>query len=125
MPNSERSLAPSRPLFIAAAAVVLGLPTLNLLWVRFDWGGIDATTAADNLFEIVAAFAATAACAFAALRQPGRPRLGWALLGAGCFSWGMGALIFGWIQVVERANVPFPSYADAGYLGEVPLAIVG
>jgi diguanylate cyclase (GGDEF)-like protein/PAS domain S-box-containing protein len=125
MLTSERSLPRSRPLFIAAAAVALGLPTLNLLWVRFTWGGIGPTTAADNLFEIVAAFAAAAACAFAALRQRGRPRWGWALLGAGCLSWGMGAVIFGWIQVVERANVPFPSYADAGYLGEVPLAIVG
>jgi diguanylate cyclase (GGDEF)-like protein len=39
------------------------------------------------------------------------------------FLWGSGQAIWDWYEMVARVQVPFPSFADAGYLGAVPFAI--
>src|SRR5207253_811160 len=61
----------------------------------------------------------------AAAHNHGRVRLAWALLGASAFSWGAGQAVWNWYQIVANVQAPFPSFADAGYLGAVPLAVAG
>ncbi|MBV9100392.1 MAG: diguanylate cyclase [Candidatus Dormibacteraeota bacterium] len=79
----------------------------------------------DNLTETVAAFIAAATCAVAAARHQGRVRLAWALLGASAFMWGAGQSAWDWYEDVAKIQVPFPSLADAGFLGAVPFAVAG
>ncbi len=88
-------------------------------------GGPTPTQYLDNLTETAAAFTAAAVCALAATRHHGRLRLAWALLGASALSWGLGQSVWDWYQIVQNVLIPFPSLADAGYLGAVPLAIAG
>ena len=88
-------------------------------------GGPTPTQYLDNLTETAAAFTAAVACALAATRHHGRLRLAWALLGASALSWGLGQSVWDWYQIFQNVLIPFPSLADAGYLGAVPLAIAG
>ncbi|WP_433364262.1 putative bifunctional diguanylate cyclase/phosphodiesterase [Actinoplanes sp. CA-142083] len=71
------------------------------------------------------ACAAAALCAAAARRATGGTRGGWALVAAGCLSWGVGNFYWSWNELVVRAEVLFPSYADAGYLLFPLLGAVG
>jgi len=98
---------------LAFSAFVIGLLT----------GGTNAYTYLDNLCESGAAVFAAAACGAAALRHTGRIRLAWALMSVSALSWGLGQCIWDWYQIIRNVQVPFPSLADAGYLGAVPLAI--
>lgn len=79
----------------------------------------------DNLAESLAAFGAALCCGLAALRRDGRVRLAWVLLGLSALSWALGQTVWDWYQIVRNVQVPFPSFADAGYLTAVPLAIAG
>jgi diguanylate cyclase (GGDEF)-like protein len=107
-------------------AAVLGLFVAGFIaCLVVGVGGPATTQLLDNLTETAAAFAAAAACGVAAARNRGRPRAAWALLGASALSWGLGQSVWDWYQIVQGVQIPFPSFADAGYLGAVPLAIVG
>ncbi|MGX6608415.1 putative bifunctional diguanylate cyclase/phosphodiesterase [Micromonosporaceae bacterium Da 78-11] len=55
-------------------------------------------------------------CGTAARRAADRPRLGWALLAAGCLSWGLGNFYWSVNELVVHSTVLFPSFADAGFL---------
>ena len=79
----------------------------------------------DNIAETLAAFGAAVCCGVAGLRRDGRVRLAWVLLGLSALSWGLGQTVWDWYQIVRNVQVPFPSFADAGYLIAVPLAIGG
>ncbi|MDQ1672823.1 MAG: hypothetical protein QOC98_1385 [Frankiaceae bacterium] len=48
----------------------------------------------------------------------------WLLLGGGALSWGVGQLIWTIYELSGR-EVPYPSWADVGYAGAVPLLAVG
>src|ERR1700694_882952 len=80
-------------------------------------GGPTPTQYLDTVTETAAAFTAAAVCALAATRHHGRLRLAWALLGASALSWGLGQSVWDWYQIVQNVLIPFPSLADAGYLG--------
>src|SRR5260370_35019756 len=94
-------------------------------WLWFSWGGLTTTQRFDDLGEFVIAFVAAAACVFTALRHRGRTRLAWALLAASAFSWGVGEVFWSYFELVKGQQVPFPSFADLGYLTAVPLAVAG
>ena len=67
-----------------------------------------------------------AAQAFARGRREGaRTGRAWRLLGLACLSWGCGQAAWTWYEIVLGRDVPFPSIADIGYLGFVPLAAAG
>src|SRR4051794_16232462 len=69
----------------------------------------------------VALFSALA-CMRAARRSKQHRRM-WLLLGASTASWGIGQAIWTWYESIPPfRDVPFPSAADIGYLGAVPLA---
>jgi diguanylate cyclase (GGDEF)-like protein/putative nucleotidyltransferase with HDIG domain len=52
-------------------------------------------------------------------------RIGWFLIGCGCFSWGFGQIAWTYYETILCIEVPFPSWADAGYLGLYPCLISG
>ncbi|HUY73284.1 MAG TPA: PAS domain-containing sensor histidine kinase [Candidatus Dormibacteraeota bacterium] len=108
-----------------AAAATLVTVVGFVAWVTFRVGGDSVTIAVDDMGEAVAAFIALACCAVAARRNRGRQRLGWALLSASAATWGAGEVVWSVYQVGLGIAVPFPSAADVGFLGAIPLAAAG
>jgi diguanylate cyclase (GGDEF)-like protein/PAS domain S-box-containing protein len=94
-------------------------------WLQFNWGGIATTQKFDDIGEFVIAFLAAAACVFTAVRHRGRTRMAWALMAASAFAWGAGEVAWSYFELLKGQQVPFPSFADLGYLTAVPFAIVG
>jgi hypothetical protein len=68
----------------------------------------------------VGAIAAAVACLLRARSLSGRARWGWALIGSGVFSWGLGQS-----TRIVLDTVPLPSVADVGYLGMYVLTPIG
>ncbi|MCW2778532.1 MAG: Signaling protein ykoW [Frankiales bacterium] len=58
-------------------------------------------------------------------RRAGAARRAWVLLGLGALSWGLGQAVWTFYESVEGRAVPFPSWADAGYLAAVPFLVSG
>ncbi|HVL40014.1 MAG TPA: diguanylate cyclase [Fimbriimonadaceae bacterium] len=52
-------------------------------------------------------------------------RLGWAFIGLGCLSFAGGQSTWTYYESVRGIEVPFPGWADLGYLGAYPLILVG
>jgi two-component system sensor histidine kinase/response regulator len=96
-----------------------------VVWTEFRIGGDTTTIAVDDIGEAVAAGIAAVSCGLAALRNPGRMRLAWGLLGASALSWMVGEVVWSVYEVGMGISVPFPSAADAGFLFAVPLAVAG
>src|SRR6266566_3368107 len=94
-------------------------------WLQFQWGGGVATQRFDNLGETLVAFVAAAVCGIAGWRHQQRTRIAWALIGASALFWGVGQAIWSYYELVVGQQVPFPSFADLGFLGAVPLAVAG
>jgi hypothetical protein len=109
----------SRSVVLAALATAL-----FGLWIALKVGGSRTTDAFDDIGELVAAWCATGACAAAAARAHSGRRC-WALLAASSFAWGVGELVWCYYDLIRGIQVPFPSWADAGFLASVPLACAG
>ena len=86
-------------------------------------------TVADRVNDVtqcVAALAAAVACLGTARREQHRTlRAGWHLLAAGCASWGLGQLVSSFYELGLKQAAPFPSVADIGFVGFVPLSAWG
>ena len=117
-------LRTNRRLVSALAASALFTLVIGA-WLIFSWGGVKRTEQIDDISQFVIAFLAAAACAFAAWRLTGRRRLAWGLIGASAFCWGLGEVVWSYYELLKGQQVPFPSFADLGYLLAVPLAIAG
>lgn len=104
-----------------AAHLVAGAAFLALLVIRP--GGRDTVVAVSDLLVAAAAVWAAAACALVARRSVGWMRAFWWLLAAASASWACGELIWTWYEVALDRPVPYPSWADVGYLGGTPLAV--
>ncbi len=103
-----------------AVLVVLGF----VAWLFLRLGGASVTIAVDDIGEAVAAFVAAVCCVAAALRSTRQSR-GWWLLAASAAVWGAGEVVWSVYEVGLGLQVPFPSAADAGFLGSMPLAAAG
>lgn len=114
---------PSRWFFVTAGCLFISV-TIFGLWVAFDLGGSWTTDVVDNVGQLIAPLIATAACIWAA-RRSRIARLAWSFLGASSLSWALGQAVWCYYALIRGVPVPFPSLADAGYLGAVPFAIVG
>ena len=115
-------MASNRRLFI----VLIGWAAFCLFfaaWLLFNWGGISTTQRVDDIGEFLIAFVAAGACVFTAARHRGRTRAAWALMGLSAGAWGVGEVAWSYYELVEGQQVPFPSFADFGYLTAVPFAI--
>jgi len=97
-----------------------------LVWFVVIIGGVGGKHVAQVVSNgglALTATAAAASCIVTGLRAQGRYRVVWVLLGFGMLSWGVGQFIWDYYEAVLHRDVPFPSLADAGYLGEVPLVV--
>jgi PAS domain S-box-containing protein len=109
-----------------AAAIGAALGALALtVWLGFRIGGDTVTTAVSDIGQAVPALIAGGTCGWAAARSSGRLRWAWSLLAASAACWGVGEVIWSVYSVALNVPVPFPSAADLGFLGAVPLAVAG
>lgn len=46
-------------------------------------------------------------------------------MSAGLISWGLGQMAWSFYNIVLKVEVPYPSFADVGYIGAVPLWAIG
>jgi len=103
----------------------LALALVTMLWSGWLlWGsGTPSTQTVSNVGLTAVPFLVTIACLFRGLRLSGSLRRFWVLLGASCAAWGTGQAIWTLYETGLGREVPFPSWADAGYLAAVPLAV--
>jgi diguanylate cyclase (GGDEF)-like protein len=80
------------------------------------FGTDQITNAADDLLELVAALLAALSCGLAAVGSSGRLRLCWAALATSSASWAVGEAIWSVYELALHREVPFPSWADLGFL---------
>ena len=52
-------------------------------------------------------------------------QMGWLLIGAGCLSYAVGQSTWTYYESVRGVEVPFPGWADVGYLGVFPFLLSG
>ena len=120
---------PASPLssrwFIAAAAASAAVTLAFLVLMLRTRPGDGFATDVDDIGNLLAALAASAGCGFAALRHRGHLRWAWWLLSLGALSWTAGEAIWSWLAIIKGEAIPFPSLADAFYLGGVPIAAAG
>ena len=111
--------------FIPAAVASAAVTCAFLVLMLRTRPGDPLATDVDDFGNLFAALAASAGCAVAALRHRGHLRWAWWLLALGALSWAAGEGIWTWLAVLDGDAVPFPSLADAFYLGGVPIAAAG
>src|SRR5947199_9905743 len=114
-----------RRTFAVVGAAVLFISVAYALVLHNLYFGDRAVTALDAIGEAVSPGLASAACAWAARRATGRDRLGWALMSVSACLWAAGEFVWSIYEVGMQVAVPYPSLADAGFLGAVPFAIGG
>ncbi|WP_436534573.1 diguanylate cyclase domain-containing protein [Actinoplanes sp. HUAS TT8] len=78
-----------------------------------------------DLALVVAPLYGTLCASFAARRHRGSVRAGWALIGTGTGLWGAGQIVWCWYELIGHRPMPYPSLADVGYLGSLPLTAIG
>jgi diguanylate cyclase (GGDEF)-like protein/PAS domain S-box-containing protein len=94
-------------------------------WLVTGVGGPMVSQTVSNVALCAAALAAALACLDTARRHTGRMRRAWALIGLGTLFWGAGQMCWTWYESIRGDEVPFPSFADIGYLGLPPLTVAG
>jgi diguanylate cyclase (GGDEF)-like protein len=114
----------SSPLTLLAASMLLFAALSTALVFVFTPGGKAAIAFTDSATVVVAVAAAVLA-GFAATRSASRIRLSWGLIAAGLAVWAASEALWSFYELILNQNVPFPSIADIGYLGAVPLLLAG
>lgn len=111
----------NRPFFYGALTVA-AIVTLHIVWLDRQLGGPRATQFFSDLVAVPITCALAAACLSVARRHEGRGRRGWLLLAGAGLSWGAGETVWSYYELSLHREVPFPSFADIGFLGMIPLA---
>ena len=100
--------------------------TVYLAYLALAPGSAASVTAWNDIAQTVVPLCIAApALVIAATRSTGRQRTSWYLLAAACISWGLGQAVWTWFEVVLDEPVPYPGWADVGYLGAIPFLLVG
>jgi diguanylate cyclase (GGDEF)-like protein/PAS domain S-box-containing protein len=110
-----------------ATALVVAVTILFELQLLLRVGGEYGVVAFDDLAIAVAAVFGGLGCIQRAgnLTRGDPERPGWVLLGLACWMFAAGQLGWSYYQLVNGDAVPFPSYADVGYVGALGLALAG
>ena len=98
------------------------------VWLAAIWltqFGLAESTTTEALATLVQAVAPTAAgiSCWRAARRTGESA--WRGMAVGCAMWTIGSIIWTYYVVFQGDSLPFPSFADVGYLLLYPPAIVG
>jgi PAS domain S-box-containing protein len=112
-------------MFALSAALVVVASIGFVAWLELRIGGDHVTTAVDDIGEAVAAGIAALSCGLASRRAAGRLRLAWGLLAASAATWCAGEIVWSVYEVGLGVEVPYPSAADIGFVGAIPLAVAG
>jgi diguanylate cyclase (GGDEF)-like protein len=105
-----------------AATVLGGVAVVGFLVATHVLHG-GAVAVVSDLCQFAAAAAAAVTTAGHARRcSPGRLRAAWALVSGACASWAAGQGWWTWLSA--HGEAPFPSMADAGFLGFAVLAVL-
>lgn len=112
----------NRRKFAIAASAAAGLLAAYAIVTDAGIGGQAVTVSVEDYGETAAAAVAALCCLLAARRSSGRLRAGWALLAISAASWSLGACAWAVLEVNLHRPVPFPSIADAGFVGAIPFA---
>ncbi|HEY0000734.1 MAG TPA: EAL domain-containing protein [Actinoplanes sp.] len=88
-------------------------------------GGADLAQSLSNYGLCLGAITAAVGSLLRARSFTGRARWGWALVGLGVLSWGLGQTTWVYLESFRGEEVPFPSAADIGYIGMVVLTPIG
>jgi diguanylate cyclase len=121
--------APVRAGSTARTSIVVALVAGSMAYVTYlavAPGTAWSVTVANDITQTLVPLAIAAPALFlAAWRSHGRRRASWLLLAAAAVSWGLGQLVWTWFEVVREEVVPYPGWADLGYLACVPLLVAG
>ena len=112
-------------LFWLAVAAAVVVAAVDLAWTYWQFGGERATQWWSDLIAVPVPAATAVCCWFAARRREGRARRAWILLGAAAMSWAVGEAVWSFYELARNVEVPFPGYADIGFLGLIPFAVAG
>lgn len=137
------TVSPQGPRLVVAktrSAHAAEKPAPHLRWVLLAFGGYSifltaftltgpvdgyAFTTITDLVGLIAPFAAAGLALYAATRSADELHAGWLLIGLGSLLWGIGEGAWVYYEVIARREAPFPSAADVGYLGMIPLVTLG
>ncbi|MEV6851954.1 bifunctional diguanylate cyclase/phosphodiesterase [Actinoplanes sp. NPDC051411] len=108
-------------LCVVVGLIVLGFATV----LSSGMGGGHVGQTVSNFGLGLSALAAAGACLLRARWFTGRMRWGWAFLGLGVLSWGLGQAYSVYLQTFLGREVPLPSEADIGYLGMIVFTTTG
>jgi diguanylate cyclase (GGDEF)-like protein/PAS domain S-box-containing protein len=111
--------------WIRLCVIVASVVALFAAVLSTGVGGPATAQTLSNVGLCVGALSAAVACLFRARSFRGRMRWGWAFVGAGVLSWGLGQACWVYLESFRGDEVPFPSQADIGYLGMVLLTPIG
>ncbi|BDI31904.1 hypothetical protein CCAX7_39550 [Capsulimonas corticalis] len=81
-----------------------------------------------DIFQTIAPFFASACCltyVWRGFHPIAARRIGWLLIGVACASYGVGGVLWSYLELVRKIDAPFPSSADYAYLLCYPFLIVG
>jgi diguanylate cyclase (GGDEF)-like protein/PAS domain S-box-containing protein len=92
--------------------------------IALGWGENTTVMAYDDVLAPALAAIGGIAALLASRHANVTSRNGWRLLAWALFSWGAGGVVWTWLEIVRHVD-PFPSMADAGYLGALALFVVG
>ena len=116
-------MAFSRRALVVQAAFVVSAFWLVLLFRPLPDRGI--VVVSDLAQLLAAAVAAAVIWATASRHASGTVRLGWLLIGGEAAAYALGMVPWSYYEVVLGQAAPFPSWADAGFLAGIPLALAG
>ena len=121
--QASRTGSSRLPVFRLAAAGVAVFVVINVAWLQFHWGGTWATQALTDISGAACA-SIVALMSFLAWRnEAGRDRRRpWGFLALAGSFWAIGEITWTIYELVLKREVPFPSFADIGFLVGYPLA---
>src|SRR5207302_1241409 len=114
---APRSLVPSLPRQTRALVAIAAGSFLTIVLAYLLVPADRRALVADVSWTWAAAYA-VACCTLAARRHPSPDqRRAWLWIGAGCVLFLGGQLVWSYYELIRRVTPPYPSLADAGYLG--------
>ncbi|MFY9588055.1 MAG: hypothetical protein WAT66_11430, partial [Actinomycetota bacterium] len=117
--------SPRRWPFWLALIAAVALAAVDLAWTYWQLGGDRATQYWSDLIAVPVPAATAVCCWIAARRREGRSRRAWILLGLAAMSWAIGEAVWSYYELARNVDVPFPGFADIGFLGLIPFAVAG
>ncbi len=85
-------------------------------------------TNATKVFSDLSLIAGSGLAAWVSFRRAGRETTwssGWRWIGVACLTWCLGAVAWAYFGVTRNHEYPFPSVADAGFIGYLVPALIG